>query len=380
MKHRRWRDLAFTFHRWIGVVIATLLIFIGLTGSLLVFQAEIDGWLTERQFGTVTVASSEYLPAATILDIAKSTYPDWQPENLYLPKDNHHPYKLRMTSAKADDRVYLDGAHEVFIQPYTGIVMGDRLERFSFYRLLLNLHYRLFAEEIGIIIVGVASFLLLILCLTGLVLWTGWSKLINGFKIKWNAHPQRVNFDIHKVTGIIAVSFLTLTAATGFCWNFHDFSHSAIYALTGSPIAPDPVSKPSIDRPDRGLTEIIRNANLAFPDGVTTSVSIPTAPSEVFSVYKRIDRGLDYGNTIYLDRFSGQVIRIDDERKAALGDRIFSSFYPLHSGTFGGLLTRILYVFVGLAPTILAITGFTMFRLRRGGKATKKEARDYYSK
>ena len=128
------------------------------------------------------------------------------------------------------------------------------------------------------------------------------------------------------------------------------------------------------------MTKIIKNADLAFPDGVITSVSIPAAPSEVFSVYKRIEHGLDYGNTIHLDRFSGQVIRIDDERKAALGDRIFSSFHPLHYGTFGGILTRILYVFVGLDPTVLVITGFTMFRLRRGGKATKKEARDYYSK
>ena len=173
---------------------------------------------------------------------------------------------------------------------------------------------------------------------------------------------------------------MALTAATGFCWNFYDFSHSAIYTLTGSSIAPDPVSKSSVDRPDRGLTEIIKNASIAFPDGVTTSVSIPAEPSEVFSVYKRIEHGLDYGNTIYLDRFSGQVVRIDDERKASLGDRIFSSFHPLHYGTFGGLLTRILYVFVGLAPTVLAITGFTMFRLRRAVTATRKEASDYYSK
>ncbi|MEH2463939.1 PepSY-associated TM helix domain-containing protein [Nostoc sp.] len=40
--------------------------------------------------------------------------------------------------------------------------------------------------------------------------------------------------------------------------------------------------------------------------------------------------------------------------------RVLNSFEPLHYGTFGGILTRILYVFVGLAPLILFITGFVI--------------------
>ncbi|WP_375491716.1 hypothetical protein [uncultured Nostoc sp.] len=50
---------------------------------------------------------------------------------------------------------------------------------------------------------------------TGLVLWTGWRKLIVGFKIKLDAHPQRANFDIHKVAGIIFYSLLVLQAFAG---------------------------------------------------------------------------------------------------------------------------------------------------------------------
>ncbi|MEH2423610.1 MAG: PepSY-associated TM helix domain-containing protein [Nostoc sp.] len=40
-------------------------------------------------------------------------------------------------------------------------------------------------------------------------------------------------------------------------------------------------------------------------------------------------------------------------------------FTPLHYGTFGGLPTRILYVFVGLTPLILFITGFVMWQYRK---------------
>ncbi|MCC5626314.1 PepSY domain-containing protein [Nostoc sp. CHAB 5715] len=56
--------------------------------------------------------------------------------------------------------------------------------------------------------------------------------------------------------------------------------------------------------------------------------------------------------------------------KSSLGDRVLNSFTPLHYGTFLGLTSRILYVFVGLTPLILFITGFVMWRDRYRTKST----------
>lgn len=42
------RQVLFSLHRYIGLAVGLLLAFIGLTGSLLVFESEIDHWLTER--------------------------------------------------------------------------------------------------------------------------------------------------------------------------------------------------------------------------------------------------------------------------------------------------------------------------------------------
>ena len=58
-------------------------------------------------------------------------------------------------------------------------------------------------------------------------------------------------------------------------------------------------------------------------------------------------------------------MQVDNALKPLLGDRILNSFNPLHYGTFGGLPTRILYVFVGLVPLILFITGFVMWQYRK---------------
>ncbi|MBW4638302.1 MAG: PepSY domain-containing protein [Gloeocapsa sp. UFS-A4-WI-NPMV-4B04] len=62
-------------------------------------------------------------------------------------------------------------------------------------------------------------------------------------------------------------------------------------------------------------------------------------------------------------------MQVEDGRSQGLGDRVLVSFTPLHFGTFGGLPTCILYVFVGLAPLILFITGFVMWRHRYRAKS-----------
>ncbi|MBW4568623.1 MAG: PepSY domain-containing protein [Tolypothrix carrinoi HA7290-LM1] len=75
----------------------------------------------------------------------------------------------------------------------------------------------------------------------------------------------------------------------------------------------------------------------------------------------------------YLDQFTGIVLRIQDGLNPTRAEVVLNSFSPLHYGTFGGLPTRILYVFVGLAPLILFITGFVMWRYRYRAKANVRD-------
>jgi uncharacterized iron-regulated membrane protein len=51
------------------------------------------------------------------------------------------------------------------------------------------------------------------------------------------------------------------------------------------------------------------------------------------------------------------VLRVDDARTAPAGARLLHTFYPLHVGAVGGLFVKGLYVFLGLAPAVLSITG-----------------------
>ncbi|MEH1832583.1 MAG: PepSY-associated TM helix domain-containing protein [Nostoc sp.] len=373
MKAKQLRNLAFTLHRYIGLAIGLVLIVIGLTGSLLVFNGEISEFITTCKFGQVIPQAQEQLIAPEkILNIAQVAHSNWRLRRLFPPEDNHHPYTVEMTSPDENPNLYVHGWQEVLINPYTGVVMGDYPERYSYDRFLVNLHYRLFAEHIGIAIAGICGLLMVFLTITGLILWPGWRKLISGFKIKWNAHSKRVNFDIHKVVGVITAVFLVLTFFTGFCWNFAGFVNPIIYAVTFSPQKPvehiEPVSQPIPGKQPLTLTELLDQVNTALPGGIVSEIGGFSTPKDGLYVSLTFpQQSADSWVEIYLDKYSGKVLQIDKHEGASqsLGDKILNSFDTLHFGTFGGLPTRIFYVFVGLAPFILFITGFVMWWYRK---------------
>jgi uncharacterized iron-regulated membrane protein len=200
--------------------------------------------------------------------------------------------------------------------------------------------------------------------------WSGWRKLIAGFKIKWSAHPKRTNYDIHKVAGIVTAVFLAMIAFTGFCWNFSDQANPVIYAATLTSLPPTPVSRPISGKSPLSLTTILQKADAALPGAATTFIRVPQKLEGVFLIGKKLpqENSDQYGESrIYLEQYTGEVVQLTNGLKLSPADRVLASFTPLHYGTFWGLSSRILYVFVGLAPLILFVTGFVMWWYRQRG-------------
>ncbi|OWY64722.1 peptidase [cyanobacterium TDX16] len=364
MKTKTLRSIAFSLHRYIGLAVGLVIIIVGVTGSLLVFQKEFDQYLVQRQFGQIT-PQPQRVAIESVVKTVKAAYRD-RPE-LKLASINtlpHNPtYRVRL-------RTEADKITDIYVNSYTGKILGDRNWDNTLIGIIFQLHYALLAGDIGIKILGIVAFLLFILTITGIFLWSGWRKLISGFKIKWQAHPKRVNYDVHKVAGIITAIFLGFTAFTGFCWNFYEYAEPAIYALTLSSYKPEPVSQPIPGKSPIGITEILKIADVALPNAETTFINLPRKPEDAFTIHKkRPQESNEYGDSsVYLDQYTGKILKLIDGQNLPLAEKVLGSFTPLHYGTFWGLPSRILYVFVGLAPLILFVTGFVMWRYRYRGK------------
>jgi uncharacterized iron-regulated membrane protein len=369
MNRKKLRSIVFYLHRSIGFCVGLLLIIIGLTGSLLVFEQDFDHLMITQKYGHITPQEVQLSPEFVVntIEAKYAARRDLKLFRIYLPDTPSSPYLGQLSSTNDEQR------REVFVNPYTGKIIGERISDKTLIGIMLNLHYSLMAGQTGTVIVGIAAFLMCILTITGLVLWPGWRKLIAGFKIKLDAHPQRANFDIHKVAGIISVVFLFFTGFTGFCWNFSDLTEPIIYAVTFTQKPSEPVSKQIPNKSTLRLTEQLKIADAVLPSAITKSIYFPSEPEDALQIRMKLPQeNVEYGNSnVYLDRYSGEVLRVDNALKMPLGDRVLNSFIPLHYGTFGGLFTRILYVFVGLSPLILFISGFVMYQHRYREKSVR---------
>lgn len=371
MNTRKLRNIAFQAHRYIGLAVAMILIIVGLTGSILVFYPEMDNYLIDRQFGTV-IPQGEKISYDRAIEIVKDHYkdrPDWKISSINIFTDR--PYTAWLNTSTKEYTIAL-------VNPYTSRFMGDYVWDKSIFGTILKLHYQFLAGEIGTIVVGIAAFLMFILSITGLMLWNGWRNLWLGFKIKWNGSPMRFNFDIHKTAGILSVAFLTVLSLTGFGWNFYAQATPVIHAVTFTPILPEAKSKPIGDRSPLNISELIKKADSLFPQSSTTYVELPQDKEGVLTVGKKqIGESVKYGQTLVkFDQFSGEILQIQDVFKPTRAEKVLNSFTPLHFGTFGGVPTRILYVFVGLSPLVLFITGAKMFKLRLWDRKHKQSVRD----
>ena len=367
MNNRKIRNLAFSLHRYIGLSVGLILIIVGLTGSLLVFNREINVALVKQKFDRV-IPQSQTLSLDAIADSVTQSYAN-QPDYQIHQFDLHFApdiYQVRLKNSE-------DKQLEVFINAYTGKVLGDRIRDNTFFSRVYELHYALFAGEIGYVIVGITALLLFLLAVTGLILWNGWRNFLAGFKIKLIASKKRKNYDIHKVVGIIALVFLAMISISGFAWNFYEQTEPAIYSLTFSPKPPEVKSTPT-GKETLAISKVIKQANATIPEAKASFISVPTQPEEVFTVYmKQLGDKQYFANNVQIDRYSGEVLHFVNSKTASLGDRILNAFAPMHYGTFGGLATRILYLFVGLSPTVLFVTGLTMYRLRRHPQTVAKK-------
>lgn len=208
MPAKSLRNRIVSVHRYLGLILGLIAVIVGLTGSLLVFHTEIDQFGTAQTFGQV-VPQGERLPLMALFNQVKAIYDD-QPD---YKIDRIYPYGSHTKESRLDLPVEVsiigpqDQSIHALLNPYTGKLLSTKSWDRGFFDGVYQLHYALLMGNTGIYIVGGVAFLMVILVLTGMVLWPGWRKLSTGFKIKWKTHPKRLNFDLHKFTGIILGAF-----------------------------------------------------------------------------------------------------------------------------------------------------------------------------
>ncbi len=159
----RTRSLWVSMHRWSGIILGLLVVLIGVTGSLLVYEDELDTLLNPDLFRVEP--GDVYLPYDAIVAAAAAVGPDHlQPG--YLTRLDDSPSRPVVVTLQGDTSEEV----QVFVNPYTAEALGLR-SGLSSMALIRRLHGDLGLGSIGEDIIGVLSIIMALMCVIGLVVW-----------------------------------------------------------------------------------------------------------------------------------------------------------------------------------------------------------------
>lgn len=355
-------------HLWPSLVSAVVLIFVCLTGTIIVYCDEVIN-MVNKEAMYVKEVKPQRMPTDELLAKFREAFPKRRnPGYMVVYKDPKRTVKFN--SFDKDK-----GLRFVFMDPYTGKVVKDDGTIYFFY-ITAHLHASLLWHGVGDWIVAICTIIFLIELITGLILWwpKRWTKTTReqSFTIKWKAKWKRLNYDLHNVFGFYALSICMVLTVTGLIISFKPLQKLTIGAFGGDATHAWEETLPKFKEQQKPveLNDIISENFKKFPDAQAAQVATFKLDSAGYYGIKfsrmvglKSSDGADF---VFVDRFSGKEIK--PPKAGLMHEKVENIYWSLHMGTWMGWFGKLVTFIGGLIATSLPITGFYIWWNRRKKK------------
>jgi len=388
---RGWLVIA---HRLAGLTLAAFLMVAGLTGSLLVWNTELDTALNPNWLRTTaSLASAQPMDALELRDVVQARHPHALAARVPLTQEPGHAmvFLLRPLPGKAP----LEN-DQVFVDPYTGQILGERRwgDITQTWRNLMpflyRLHYSLALGTVGTWLLGLASLLWMLDSVVGFALtlppsakstqrpWLGrWAR---AWKLEMHSR-WRATFDLHRAGGLWLWPALFVLAWSSFALNLPQWHDPMVRAFSKQ--QPGTADLPRRAQPLRQPTLEWRAAHLRAQDLMQEQASLhgfsvfgesSLAYDPVRGLYRYdvrssldvMDRG---GSTrLFLDGETGTLVATWLPTGAAGGDTFITWMSNLHMTNVGGITYKLVITLAGLGVAMLSITGVLIWLRKRNAR------------
>ncbi len=342
-------------HRWLGLALALPLLIQGVTGALL---AATPVWNALRPVPAIAVGmhgtANEIVAAAAVPGMVPVAYQ--APEGSSPVVVDLAPPGQRGSTL------------EVMVDPVSMTVLGTR-QASAAYRWLHGLHENLLLPMTpGRGIVGWSGTGLLLLGLSGLVLWWPaspgrWRASLTVAKRAKGARFQR---ELHGAVGFWGSAMLVAMSLSGASLAFPQ----TIRAMLGEPGGfqrGEPASPRGNPAVSLDLDAVLARAGEALPDATVVDARLPNPPGRPVMVRLRPD-GAPTGAplaVVMVDPGSRRVVSLQDPRRQTAAMQALGWLRALHFGEAFGTPWRLLVIASGVVLPLLAITGALFWLLKR---------------
>jgi len=350
----------------------------GITGSILAFHSEIDGWLNRDWFRVE--ARPERASVDQIVARAHAAIPTHEARYIDLPDAPGESLDLLMNPRPAAPAAAQKQQFQMFVDPHSGALLGWRdrnaiaFDKRHIVRFLYKFHYSLHLGDFGYQLLGFVALLWLLDHLWAA--WLSFPKLRlwrRSFAVKLGAGARRATYDAHRAGGLWLWPVLAVVALSGVSMNLGESFRTVVGWF--SPLTPT-YQEQAPPRPAPrmvGYDAAIRAGAAIGP--VDAIVAVPDKALYDVWVFGGGERTYYGETTVAVDGVTGVVRHVATPADESAGDTFMAWQFPLHSGRAFGLAGQILIALGGLVLTGLCATGLWLYSRRRSKRRSAFEPR-----
>lgn len=415
-------------HLWLSVPFGVIVTLICFSGAMLIFEPEITRALRQDLYRVAEIKENP-IPVGELMETVNATLPDSvEITGVTIFADKNSTYQVNLSKPRRAS---------LFIDQYSGKITGryERIPFFStmfrLHRWLLdsaNPHGD--GVKVGKLIVGISTLMFVIALITGIVMWFPRARhdlrksLSISFKGGWKGFWK----GLHVAGGMYAVILLLAMSLTGLTWSF-DWYRSAFYAVCGVEHTPRQMGGAPArgngnanGRDDRGegrhgegrrgegrhgegrwgegrhgegrwgegrhgedrrgegrhgegrrspygrWQQVYDELSSANPEASSITVG-----SETATVTLGVAGNGRASDRYTFNRRSGEVTPEVMYADATGADKLRGWIFSIHTGSLGGITTRILWLLAALFGASLPLTGYYIWIKHMGKKKNARE-------
>ena len=374
-------------HLWLSVPFGILITLICFSGAMLIFEPEITRSIKSDVY-YVGSSDSEPLPMEELMETVKATLPDSVSiTGVTVFADRERTYQVNLSKPRRAS---------LFIDQYSGDITG-RYERIGFFSTMFKLHRWLLDSanphgdgvKAGKLLVGISTLIFVIALITGVIIWVPRARknfrrsMSISFKDGWRGLWK----GLHVAGGMYVLVFVLAMSLTGLTWSFNWY-RTAFYAVCGVEHTPRNFTQASVEKTNgdsrhngegrgnhrggrrgghgegRGegrrhhsefgrWQQVYEELRAQNPDAPQITIG-----SETASVTLGTTGNGRAADKYEFNRRSGEITPATKYADSLPADKLRGWIYAVHTGSWGGMLTRILWLLSALLGASLPLTGY----------------------
>ena len=382
-------------HLWLSVPTGIIITLVCFSGAMLVFEKEITEAIKPELY-FVKEAKGEPIPMQQLMEKVEETLPDSVSiSGVTVFADSTRTYQVSLSKPRRAS---------IYVNQYTGEVTG-RSERLPFFNTMFHLHRWLLGSSSGVgkLLTGICTLVLVFILITGILMWlTNRNKPLKAsLAIHVTKGWGRFWHDLHVAGGIYTTIFLLAMALTGLTWSF-SWYRTGFYACFGVESSEkggahgEGGNSHGEGRGSRGEGRYShgdgrnnhegkrgegrgfhRRSPYRHWENVLNEVALKnpgyqqiTLKPEVAEVVSEGRLSMRAADKYSYDRRSGEITDVQLYSAGKKDTKVRSGVYMVHTGSWGGIITRILNFLAAFIGATLPLTGYWLwFRRKRAAIA-----------